>query len=174
MRFANCSPRPKPHAAAGIRRRAFSFNVRGGRCEVCEGQGRTKVEMSFLPEARVVCPSCRGRRYHQETLEVTYAGLSIADVLELTAEQALEVFKNHRAIEPGLRLLCDVGLQYLHLGQASPTLSGGEAQRVKLVEELRKRSSGHTLHILDEPTTGLSLADTRRLIGVLHRLVERG
>ena len=130
--------------------------------------------MSFLPDARVTCPSCFGKRFHRETLDVTFAGLSIADVLALTAEQALSVFEHHSALEPALRLLCDVGLQYLQLGQQSPTLSGGEAQRVKLAAELRKRSTGRTLYILDEPTTGLSLTDCRKLTYVLHRLVERG
>ncbi|MBL8898099.1 MAG: excinuclease ABC subunit UvrA [Planctomycetes bacterium] len=152
----------------------FSFNVKGGRCETCQGHGEASVEMSFLPAARVPCTACGGRRFHQETLEIKWGGLSIADVLGLTLEQAREVFANHPRIRSFLEVLCEVGLGYLSLGQESPTLSGGEAQRVKLAQELGKAPRGRAVYILDEPTTGLSLSDVRKLVRVFHRLVERG
>jgi excinuclease ABC subunit A len=152
----------------------FSFNVKGGRCEACEGDGLVKIEMHFLPDVYVPCEVCKGRRYNRETLEVRYKGRSIADVLDLTVADALEFFSAQRRIADKLELLNDVGLGYLHLGQAATTLSGGEAQRVKLATELAKRDTGRTLYILDEPTTGLHFEDVRLLLEVLHRLVDKG
>ncbi|MFL5403427.1 MAG: excinuclease ABC subunit UvrA [Gemmatimonadales bacterium] len=152
----------------------FSFNVKGGRCEACQGDGLVKIEMHFLPDVYVPCEVCKGRRYNRETLEVRYKGRSIADVLDLTVEDALEFFGNQRRIAEKLELLNDVGLGYIHLGQAATTLSGGEAQRVKLATELSKRDTGRTLYILDEPTTGLHFEDVRLLLDVLHRLVDKG
>ena len=152
----------------------FSFNVKGGRCESCEGDGLVKIEMHFLPDVYVPCEVCRGKRYNRETLEVRYKGRSIADVLELTVSDALEFFSAQGRIREKLELLNDVGLGYLHLGQAATTLSGGEAQRVKLATELSKRDTGRTLYILDEPTTGLHFEDVRVLLEVLHRLVDKG
>ncbi|MEZ4585963.1 MAG: ATP-binding cassette domain-containing protein [Gemmatimonadales bacterium] len=152
----------------------FSFNVKGGRCESCEGDGLVKIEMHFLPDVYVPCELCKGRRYNRETLEVRYHGKSIADVLELTVADALEFFTSQARIRDKLELLNDVGLGYLHLGQSATTLSGGEAQRVKLATELSKRDTGRTLYILDEPTTGLHFEDVRLLLEVLHRLVEKG
>jgi excinuclease ABC subunit A len=152
----------------------FSFNVKGGRCEACQGDGLVKIEMHFLPDVYVPCEVCKGRRYNRETLEVRYKGRSIADVLDLTVSDALEFFTTQRRIADKLELLNDVGLGYLHLGQAATTLSGGEAQRVKLATELAKRDTGRTLYILDEPTTGLHFEDVRLLLEVLHRLVDKG
>jgi excinuclease ABC subunit A len=152
----------------------FSFNVKGGRCEACEGDGVKRVEMHFLPDVYVPCEVCRGRRFNEATLAVKYNQLSIADVLDRTVEEALELFKSHPQIRRGLETLTDVGLGYITLGQSSPTLSGGEAQRVKLSRELAKRSTGRTLYILDEPTTGLHFDDIRKLLRVLDRLVEGG
>ncbi len=152
----------------------FSFNVKGGRCEACQGDGLVKIEMHFLPDVYVPCEVCKGRRYNRETLEVRYKGRSIADVLDLTVADALEFFANQRRIAERLELLNDVGLGYIHLGQAATTLSGGEAQRVKLATELAKRDTGRTLYILDEPTTGLHFEDVRLLLDVLHRLVDKG
>ena len=152
----------------------FSFNVKGGRCEACQGDGLVKIEMHFLPDVYVSCDVCKGRRYNRETLEVRYKGRNIADVLELTVEDALDFFSAQRRIAEKLDLLNDVGLGYLHLGQAATTLSGGEAQRVKLATELAKRDTGRTLYILDEPTTGLHFEDVRLLLEVLHRLVDKG
>jgi excinuclease ABC subunit A len=152
----------------------FSFNVKGGRCEACQGDGLVKIEMHFLPDVYVPCEVCKGRRYNRETLEVRYKGRSIADVLDLTVADALEFFGHQRRIAEKLELLNDVGLGYVHLGQAATTLSGGEAQRVKLATELAKRDTGRTLYILDEPTTGLHFEDVRLLLEVLHRLVDKG
>ncbi len=152
----------------------FSFNVKGGRCEACQGDGLVKIEMHFLPDVYVPCEVCKGRRYNRETLEVRYKGKSIADVLELTVADAMDFFSAQTRIAEKLSLLNDVGLGYLHLGQAATTLSGGEAQRVKLATELAKRDTGRTLYILDEPTTGLHFEDVRLLLEVLHRLVDKG
>ncbi len=152
----------------------FSFNVKGGRCEACAGDGLIAIEMHFLPDVFVVCEVCRGRRYNRETLEVRFKGLSIADVLDLTVSEALELLGNLPAVRPRLEALRDVGLDYLKLGQPATTLSGGEAQRVKLARELARRATGRTLYVLDEPTTGLHFADVQRLLDVLHRLVDAG
>ncbi len=152
----------------------FSFNVKGGRCEACQGDGLVKVEMHFLPDVYVPCEVCKGRRYNRETLEVRYKGKSIADVLDLSVADALEFFEAQPRIRSKLELLNDVGLGYIHLGQSATTLSGGEAQRVKLATELAKRDTGRTLYILDEPTTGLHFEDVRLLLEVLHRLVDKG
>ncbi len=152
----------------------FSFNVKGGRCEACGGEGSVKIEMHFLPDIYVQCEVCRGRRYNRDTLEILYKGKSVADVLELTVEEGLEFFAAFPQIRRILQTLVDVGLGYIHLGQAATTLSGGEAQRIKLARELGKRSTGRTLYILDEPTTGLHFADVQKLLDVLHRLVGEG
>ena len=152
----------------------FSFNVHGGRCEKCQGQGRLKIEMNFLPNVYVECEDCRGRRYNEETLAIRFKGKTIADVLDLTIEEALALFANFPTARRRLQVLNDVGLGYLTLGQQSPTLSGGEAQRIKLVSELGKSSGGQTLYVLEEPTTGLHTADVAKLIDVLHQLVDRG
>ncbi len=152
----------------------FSFNVKGGRCEACAGDGVVRIEMHFLPDVYVACDLCRGRRYNRETLDVLYRGRSIADVLELSVDEALELFDAVPKIRERLQTLADVGLGYVQLGQAATTLSGGEAQRVKLATELSRRSTGRTMYVLDEPTTGLHFEDVRLLLQVLHRLVERG
>ena len=152
----------------------FSFNVRGGRCENCAGDGQIKIEMHFLPDVYVTCEVCKGHRYNRETLEVKYKHRSIADVLEMSVEEALEFFQNIPVIKRHLQTLSDVGLGYVKLGQPAPTLSGGEAQRIKLSSELQKRATGSTLYILDEPTTGLHFEDIRKLLSVLQRLVAQG
>jgi len=152
----------------------FSFNVKGGRCEACQGDGLVKIEMHFLPDVYVTCEQCRGKRYNRETLDVKFRGLSISEVLELTVEDALQLFENQPRIHHKLQVLNDVGLGYIHLGQSATTLSGGEAQRVKLATELARRDTGRTLYILDEPTTGLHFEDVRVLLDVLHQLVDRG
>ena len=152
----------------------FSFNVKGGRCEACEGDGVIKIAMHFLPDIYITCETCKGKRYNLETLDIKYRGKNIAELLEMTVEEALEFFKNVPAIRNRLQTLNDVGLSYITLGQASNTLSGGEAQRIKLSRELSKRSTGRTLYILDEPTTGLHPADIRHLLAVLGRLVDSG
>ena len=152
----------------------FSFNVKGGRCEACQGDGLRRIEMNFLPDVYVTCDVCRGRRYNHETLQVKYKGYSIADLLDATVEQALPLMQNLPQIRPKLETLNDVGLGYIHLGQSSTTLSGGEAQRIKLAKELSRRQTGRTFYVLDEPTTGLHFDDVRKLLDVLQRLVDLG
>jgi excinuclease ABC subunit A len=152
----------------------FSFNVKGGRCEYCRGQGTKKIEMHFLPDVYVTCQSCKGKRYNPETLQVTYKGENITDVLDMRIDEALGFFANFPTIVRILKTLADVGMGYMQLGQASTTLSGGEAQRVKLSAELGKAATGHTLYLLDEPTTGLHFADIHNLLNVLQRLCDMG
>jgi excinuclease ABC subunit A len=158
----------------GYKAGRFSFNVKGGRCEECEGDGVRKIEMNFLPDVYVLCEVCAGRRYNRETLEVHYKGKSIADVLNMTVDEAILLFSEMPRIKRYLQTLCDVGLGYIRLGQQATTLSGGEAQRVKLSTELSKIGTGKTLYILDEPTTGLHFEDIRMLLHVLNRLVDKG
>ncbi|GMA63265.1 excinuclease ABC subunit UvrA [Alicyclobacillus fastidiosus] len=158
----------------GYKKGRFSFNVRGGRCEACKGDGIIKIEMHFLPDVYVPCEVCKGKRYNRETLEVRYKGKNISEVLDMTVEDALSFFENIPRVHRKLQTLMDVGLGYMQLGQPATTLSGGEAQRVKLASELHRRSTGRTLYILDEPTTGLHVADIERLLTVLHRLVDNG
>jgi excinuclease ABC subunit A len=160
--------------ARGYAKGRFSFNVRGGRCETCEGQGMLQIEMHFLPDIYVQCDGCKGKRYNRETLEVYYKGKNISDVLDMSVEDALEFFANIPAIKDKLQTLYDVGLDYIKLGQSATTLSGGEAQRVKLAKELSRRSTGRTVYILDEPTTGLHFDDVKKLLNVLNRLVDEG
>lgn len=152
----------------------FSFNVKGGRCEACQGDGIIKIEMHFLSDIYVPCEVCGGKRYNRETLEVKYKDKSIYDVLEMTVEEGLAFFSDIPKIQRKLKTLCDVGLGYVKIGQPATTLSGGEAQRVKLATELAKRSTGKTIYILDEPTTGLHVADVHKLIEVLQKLVDSG
>jgi excinuclease ABC subunit A len=160
--------------ARGYQAGRFSFNVKGGRCEACEGDGVIKIEMHFLPDVYVTCDVCKGKRYNRETLEVTFKGKSIADILDMTVEEALNFFKAVPRIRNILQTLHRVGLDYIHVGQQATTLSGGEAQRVKLAKELCKRATGRTLYILDEPTTGLHFHDVSKLLEVLHELTEQG
>jgi excinuclease ABC subunit A len=152
----------------------FSFNVKGGRCEVCQGEGYKKIEMYFLPDVYVECEECHGKRYNKEALEIEYKGKNIADILDMSVEQANNFFKNIPAIRQRLETLVQVGLGYMRLGQPATTLSGGEAQRVKLATELARRATGRTLYILDEPTTGLHFDDVNKLLNVLHALVAKG
>ena len=158
----------------GYQQGRFSFNVKGGRCENCSGDGTITIEMNFLPDVYVPCEVCHGARYNRETLEVHYKGKTIADVLNMPIEQANEFFEAVPAISRYLKTLCDVGLGYVRLGQSAPTLSGGEAQRVKLATELQRRSTGRTIYVLDEPTTGLHFEDVSKLLVVLNRLVDAG
>jgi excinuclease ABC subunit A len=152
----------------------FSFNVKGGRCEACAGDGTIKIEMHFLPDVYVPCEVCHGARFNRDTLDIEFKGKNIADVLDMPISEAVDFFANQPAISRHMQTLVDVGLGYVRLGQPAPTLSGGEAQRVKLASELAKRSTGHTIYLLDEPTTGLHFEDVRRLLTVLQRLVDQG
>jgi excinuclease ABC subunit A len=158
----------------GYKAGRFSFNVKGGRCETCEGAGMQVIEMNFLPDVHVTCPTCQGKRFNRETLEVRYKGKSISDVLDMSVEDAVEFFDALPRIKRHVKTLADVGLGYITMGQQSTTLSGGEAQRVKLATELAKRDTGKTLYILDEPTTGLHFEDIRVLLEVLQKLVNKG
>ncbi|MFC1611649.1 excinuclease ABC subunit A, partial [Myxococcota bacterium] len=160
--------------ARGYKPGRYSFNVKGGRCEACEGDGIIRIEMHFLPDVFVRCEECRGRRYNRETLEVLFKGKSIADVLEMTVDEAWGFLQAIPSVKKKLQTLQDVGLGYIQLGQSATTLSGGEAQRIKLSRELSKRSTGRTFYILDEPTTGLHFADVEKLLSVLHTLVDGG
>jgi excinuclease ABC subunit A len=160
--------------ARGYKPGRFSFNVKGGRCEVCRGDGQIKIEMHFLPDVYVPCEQCHGKRYNRETLDIRFKGKTIADVLDMPVEEAVGFFTNIPKIRRRVQALQDVGLDYMRLGQPATTLSGGEAQRVKLASELSKVATGRTLYILDEPTTGLHFADIQRLLEVLDRLVQEG
>ena len=160
--------------ARGYNKGRFSFNVKGGRCEACGGDGILKIEMHFLPDVYVPCEVCQGKRYNRETLEVKYKGKSIYDVLNMTVEEALTFFENVPTIRRKIQTLYDVGLSYIRLGQPSTELSGGEAQRIKLATELSRKSTGKTIYILDEPTTGLHFADVHKLIEILRRLSDGG
>ena len=160
--------------ARGYKKGRFSFNVKGGRCEACSGDGIIKIEMHFLPDVYVPCEVCHGQRYNRETLEVRYKGKNIYEVLNMTVEEALEFFRPIPSIHRKLQTLYDVGLSYIRLGQPSTTLSGGEAQRIKLAAELSKRSTGKTVYILDEPTTGMHFEDVHKLVEILQRLAEGG
>jgi excinuclease ABC subunit A len=160
--------------ARGYKAGRFSFNVKGGRCEACGGQGVNVIEMNFLPDVYVQCEVCKGARYNRETLQVTYKGKNISDVLNMTAEEALHFFENIPQAASRLQTMVDVGLGYIRLGQTAPTLSGGEAQRMKLASELARRSTGKTLYLIDEPTTGLSFYDVHKLLDVVQRLVDKG
>ena len=168
--FSNTQEATRP----GYKPGRFSFNVRGGRCEACSGDGVNRIEMHFLPDVYVTCDVCKGRRYNRETLEVRFKGKNIADVLDMTVEEALAFFDSIPRITRKLQTLFDVGLGYIRLGQPSTQLSGGEAQRVKLATELSRRGTGQTFYILDEPTTGLHIADVHKLVDILRRLAENG
>ena len=168
--FAN-SPDAK---VRGYQPGRFSFNVPGGRCEACSGDGTIRIEMQFLPDVYVPCEVCKGARYNRDTLEIRFKGKNVAEVLHMPISEAVEFFANQPRIARHLQTLMDVGLGYVRLGQSAPTLSGGEAQRVKLASELARRSTGHTIYLLDEPTTGLHFEDVRRLLIVLARLVDQG
>jgi excinuclease ABC subunit A len=152
----------------------YSFNVKGGRCELCEGDGVTKIEMHFLPDVFVQCDLCKGKRYNRDTLDIRYKGKNIAEVLEMTGTEALAFFDAIPQIKTKLKILNDVGLGYLHLGQSATTLSGGEAQRIKLAKELSRRGTGKTIYILDEPSTGLHFDDVNKLVSILQALVDQG
>ena len=160
--------------ARGYKENRFSFNVRGGRCESCQGDGVRRIEMNFLPDIYVPCDDCKGKRYNRETLEVTWGGKNIHEILEMTVEEGVRFFENHPSLRRKLETLEDVGLGYMKLGQAATTLSGGEAQRVKLATELSRKATGRTIYVLDEPTTGLHSADVDKLIRVLQRLTDAG
>jgi len=164
----------KDSRARGYKEGRFSFNVKGGRCEECFGDGVIKIEMNFLPDVYVECSECKGKRYNKETLEILYKGKSIAEVLDMTVDEALIYFENLSSIKRRLQTLMDVGLGYIKLGQSSTTLSGGESQRIKITRELAKQKRGNTVYMLDEPTTGLHFEDVRKLITVLNRLVDKG
>jgi len=163
-----------PSRVRGYKPGRFSFNVRGGRCEACRGEGMIKVEMHFLPDVYVHCQECKGKRYNRETLEISYKNRNIAEILDMTVVEALDFFENIPAVRRKLSVLCDVGLGYMRLGQPATTLSGGEAQRVKLASELSKIGTGNTVYILDEPSTGLHFEDVKLLMMVLDELVDRG
>ena len=173
-RFVSCLRARRRRVRAATCRDASAFNVKGGRCEACQGDGVIKVEMHFLPDVYVPCDVCRGQRYNRETLEIRYKGKNIHEVLDMTVEDAAVFFQNVPVVARKLQTLMDVGLTYIRLGQNATTLSGGEAQRVKLAKELSKRDTGNTLYILDEPTTGLHFHDIEQLLGVLHRLRDHG
>ena len=158
----------------GFKARKFSFNAKGGQCNACQGNGHRRIEMHFLADVWIKCDVCDGARYKKEVLEVTYKGKTISDVLQMTALEALDLFQNVPRVKRQLQMLCDVGLDYIELGQPATTLSGGEAQRVKLAKELARPSTGKTLYLLDEPTTGLHFADIQKLLDVLNRLVDQG
>jgi len=164
----------KEAKARGYNPGRFSFNVKGGRCETCHGDGVLRIEMNFLPDVYVQCGECKGKRYNNETLSITYKGKNIAEILNMTVEEAAEFFQNMPRASRKLQTLMDVGLGYIRLGQSSTELSGGESQRIKITRELSKNKSGHVVYMLDEPTTGLHFDDTKRLIKVLNRLVEKG
>ena len=158
----------------GYSKSRYSFNVQGGRCEACFGDGVKRISMLFIPDVYVECEECHGKRYNSETLEVRYKGKNIYDVLKMPVKEALEFFKNHKKIKDKLQVLYDVGLGYIELGQSATTLSGGEAQRVKLASELQKKSTGKTMYVLDEPTTGLHMDDVLKLIRIINRIVDNG
>ena len=168
-----CTALPEARAR-GYTPGRFSFNVKGGRCEACQGDGVIKIEMHFLPDVYVTCDNCKGKRYNRETLEVKFKDKSVADVLDMTVAEGKEFFKAVPAVRDKLETLDRVGLSYIKIGQQATTLSGGEAQRVKLAKELSKRATGRTLYILDEPTTGLHFHDVAKLLDVLHELVDQG
>ncbi|MBR7098732.1 MAG: ATP-binding cassette domain-containing protein [Clostridia bacterium] len=172
--FRDLFAQTKDAKAKGFKPGRFSFNVKGGRCEACEGDGVKCIEMHFLPDVYVTCDVCKGKRYNRDTLDVHYKGKNISDVLEMTVEEGLSFFDGIPAIQRKLQTLYDVGLGYIKIGQSSTTLSGGEAQRVKLATELAKRDTGRTIYILDEPTTGLHSADVAKLLEVLQRLADSG